>query len=452
MLKPSSEPSLKQSEKQSLKPYYELQGNLMKIAVAGNSFDIEYDKDSLKGLGKQNCEAILDNLVCLFTMPWALNNPLIYKNKPFFYQSIEKGVLNDIPRIAEEVDGDTKSLIDAFKSMKIRFGNDAKKISLKEQPDENSIMMGMSFGKDSLLSFGLAEELNLNNNLIFFNDTEELDANEYKHKILLIKDFTKKFKKNINIVRDNTDKIFTDQTKTVEEFTKTNAMLSYALEILPVAKKFNSKYIVFGNEHNFNDSFQNKDGYKAFTSYDQTSEYMEMINNQFDDFGGDFRVLSLIEPIYNIAEYKMLLRYPNLLKYVMSCSGSEKERWCYSCPMCAKTYIFSLAVGLKPAKMSFKVNFLDKKHEQEYPLFSKPKRAYERPPAVRDEQLFAFYLAFKNGAKGYLIDKFKEHHLNEAKEREEELRKKFFGIHEGKTIPKKIRPELISIFKEELDY
>ena len=49
-----------------------------------------------------------------------------------------------------------------------------------------------------------------------------------------------------------------------------------------------------------------------------------------------------------------------------------------------------------------------------------------------------------------MIDEFREKFLDEAKKREDELYNKFFRIHDGVSIPGKIKGEINSIYKEEL--
>ncbi len=48
------------------------------------------------------------------------------------------------------------------------------------------------------------------------------------------------------------------------------------------------------------------------------------------------------------------------------------------------------------------------------------------------------------------MEKFKKKFLKEAQERENELRKKFFTIYDS-NIPKEIKRDIISIYKEELE-
>lgn len=88
-------------------------------------------------------------------------------------------------------------------------------------------------------------------------------------------------------------------------------------------------------------------------------------------------------------------------------------------------------------------------HKKLFPLFSKPTRIYEKPESVREEQLFAFHLAYKNDARSPLIQNFKENYLKEAKVKEENNIKKFLAIHPSPSIPTKLLSQIKSIYKEE---
>jgi len=68
----------------------------------------------------------------------------------------------------------------------------------------------------------------------------------------------------------------------------------------------------------------------------------------------------------------------------------------------------------------------------------------------RDEQLFAFYLAWRNGDKSPLVEEFEKRFLDEAKGREDELYKTFFSIQESITMPNGIKNKVESIYKEVL--
>ena len=95
----------------------------------------------------------------------------------------------------------------------------------------------------------------------------------------------------------------------------------------------------------------------------------------------------------------------------------------------------------------------DKKFKKFFILFKGEEiDRYHKIEWSREEELLAFYLAYRNKARGYLIDEFKKKFLEEAKEREDELYKNVFSAHKaGLGMSKKIEREVWSIYKEELN-
>ena len=214
-----------------------------------------------------------------------------------------------------------------------------------------------------------------------------------------------------------------------------------------------AKYIILGNENNLNYTFINSDGYLTVPSFDQTRKWMMqqnvMIKMMTDNNGN---VVSLIEPLSDLSIMKILFnRYPEYGKYVMSCYGldaSNEKRWCHNCSICANSYLLLSAVG-DVSKAGFKKNMFDRKYKKYYGLFGGGD-VYDKSEYSKDQDLFSFYLAYKNGAKGYLIDKFKRKFLKQAISREDELHKKFFSLHKSVTIPDLIKKKLFPIYNEEL--
>ncbi len=69
----------------------------------------------------------------------------------------------------------------------------------------------------------------------------------------------------------------------------------------------------------------------------------------------------------------------------------------------------------------------------------------------RDEQLFAFYLAWKNGDRSPLT--FRSSSRGSSTRRraaKTSSTRLFFGIHEAITMPEKIKNQTLSIYKEVL--
>jgi len=168
------------------------------------------------------------------------------------------------------------------------------------------------------------------------------------------------------------------------------------------------------------------------------------------------RTMSVIEPLNDIAVMMVLNhRYPNVAKYEMSCftetEAGRDYRWCQQCSVCCKMYLLLVALGIDPKRVGLKKNMLTKENEGFFSLFGgKTVSTYALTGQGRDEQLFAFYLAYKRGDRSDLVQEFNERFLEEAKEREDELYQLFFGVHESITMPPKIRDRVVSIYREEL--
>lgn len=317
-------------------------------------------------------------------------------------------------------------------------------------------ILALSFGKDSLLSYGLAEELGLDCRLIYVIEKEDEDCLEHKFKKKIISQFCREQHREIEYFEDNLDALYANKALPIKikGWDNANGMLVFSLEILPFAYHYKSKYLILGNEKNFDDFWLHQ-GIRAYPSFDQSSLYLKPMNKFLDKFcQGDFQTISLVEGIYNLAEMRVLYhRYPGILKYLMSCSldTDSGEKWCYDCPMCAKAYLYSVAVGGNPKKIGFKKNLFDKKYQKLFPLFAKKiTRAYEMPPAVKDEQRLAFLMACRLGYRGALIDLFKKKYLAETIKQEKALRRKFFKIYPMLTAPKHLQPKLLNIYQEEL--
>jgi hypothetical protein len=425
------------------------------------NFDLKYPDGAWTKLSNSTKKSFQENLAYLKFAGYGaiVDEPISFSTaKPLLKKFIDNCARGDFPHFAFEDKTTPSKLANKFKDARFIFSGDDS--TTADEPDnlEEGGVLALSLGKDSLLSYGLMRELGIKRKLVFFEDDWAL---ELFHKKKLMAKFEKEFKEKIHIGIDETDTIHEDPliNKTHSEgIYGSNAMNGYVIMTVPFAYHFKLNTMVFGNEQNFNDQFTDDEGNKAYPSFDQSSGWMAEQNKMLALFTGKkISLNSYVEPLYNLAEVKVLFhRYPEIAKYQASCTHSmqknDNNRWCFGCPMCAKAFLYLAANGFSPKIVDFNLNFFDEKYAMLYPLFNpNPMRAYEKPRAVRDEQLLAFYLTYKNGFKGQLIDRFRKEHLKEAKERGEELRKRFFGIHKAKTLPSSgLMKELRSLYKEEL--
>ena len=114
-------------------------------------------------------------------------------------------------------------------------------------------------------------------------------------------------------------------------------------------------------------------------------------------------------------------------------------------------YLLIKASGFDPKTVGLTRNMFTKECRNYFSLFGGSSvNTYALTGRGRDEQLFGFYLAWRNGDRSDLVQEFEDRFLDEAREREDELYKTFFGIHDSITMPCHISEEVVSIYKEVL--
>ncbi len=382
---------------------------------------------------------------------------------PLFEKQIIDCMFNNISFCADVDNVSTADNLKSFLNLKISFKNFEIKYPKYEDNLDEKAVLNMSFGKDSLLSFGLANELGLEPTSVYMLDNSVKIENDYKLEV--IEKFKKETGKEVLTFTNNTGVLHDYRTWKLPrtEWGYGHLMTEFFLDILPFAHMSKSKYILFGNEKSCDETYINKEGYKSYPVYDQTSKWLlEMTKMAKTMTNNQAAVMSLIEPLHDLAVTKILhSRYPNIAKFKMSCFPDENEYgkhhyWCEHCSKCARIFVLMQANGIPPKNVGFKTNMFNIEHKSLFSCFGVEKKegasvGYDTSGVGKEEQLYAFYLAYKRGAKGELIEKFKKELLDEAKEKEEEFYKKYYSIQDSKTIPSNLLKPLQSIFKEELE-
>lgn len=312
-----------------------------------------------------------------------------------------------------------------------------------------------TFGKDSLLTFALARELGIKTRLIFIEEPRELYAAEHKKENL--KKFIKEFKERVEFL-PNPAGILRDVSAGTGWFGWELLLTSFVLLLLPYNYFEKAQYLFFANEASCNGLTSNGEGINFYPAFEQTDVWTQEETNIAQSISHQpFAVGSLLGPVHEIAIIKILhRRYPEIAKYQMSCFADRKEakhkRWCAACSKCARNYIFILANGINPKTVGFTDDMLDLKYQNLYSLFDGDgkKEGYDATDLGRDEQLLAFYLAFRRGVKGDLMEVFKEKYLAEALRKKGSLLKKYFSLHPSAVLPKEYESKILSIFRQEL--
>jgi hypothetical protein len=381
---------------------------------------------------------------------------------PLFRDKIFDCFLKTVP-FAADMDGvSTQERMRSFLRMEFQFSDYDQKIPDYRHKLEEKAVLSMSFGKDSLLTFALAKELGLNPVAVMnVEDDAPLEA-AYKNK--LAERFAEEFSCPVERIHNNTTRIHYGDywQEPYSEWGFAHMMTEYSFNALPFVHYHKARYILVGNEQSCDYFYINPEGYKSYPVYDQTSDWLielTQMSKMLTHYQTE--VSSLIKPLQDMAIIKILhKRYPHIAKYQMSCFPDNSEYgkqnyWCQHCSKCARIYIYLRANDIDPATVGFNIDMLRGECKNLYALFGGSKKdtisfGYDSSGVGRDEQLYAFYLAWKNGVQSDLIKEFAQEFLAEARSREEEFHANFFGIHATDAIPAKLKQPLYDIFRAEL--
>jgi len=440
--------------------YRKIVRNGVEIKIKRKTYSIKYRQSIWNKFPKSLHKVFADSLTYIGT--WHL--PLVEENSSIVYHSshplIEpvffKILLYSIPMsVFEDNTVKTSDIIKKFYNINfqtkfkgLNFSYSGKKA--KKKLKENAILL-FSFGKESLLTYGLLEELGINITPIFIKEPQSSFENAHKRK--LAKNFYKKIGKEIEFFPLSIGKIRQEVNLT---WGWDIILSQYGFILLPFYFYNEAKYLFFGNEQSCNFSIKDKEDYLINPVYEQSVSAMQLLQDIPKLFFIETHIGSLVEPIHEIfATYILHNRYPDIGHFQMSCFSETKEakkkRWCTVCEKCARIYIFLKALGIAPEKVGFYDNdMLSLKKENFYTIFDKcSDSAYGGSGLGKDEQLLAFYLAYKRGVRGDLIEKFKTIYLKDVEERLDKLINEFFGINSSLSLPSSLRKKVLKIFKKE---
>lgn len=334
-----------------------------------------------------------------------------------------------------------------FKSLTQSYSGKKVKKLLKEK----AILL-FSFGKDSLTTYCILQELAIPRVLVFMKEPQSTFENAHKRKLAerfynQMNDEVEFFPLSIGKLRSEKDYAWGWDV----------ALSQYAFVLIPYFFYYQAKYLFFGNEQSCNFYTKDDEGYLINPVYEQSVPAMQLLQDIPRLFSIQTHIGSLVEPIHEIfITYILHHRYPKIGRFQMSCFSetkeSKKRRWCGVCEKCAWMYLAFKALDIDPARVGFYTNnMLSSKKENLYPVFNTGigGSAYGGSGLAQDEQLLAFYLAYKRGVKGELINKFKKMYLKDVEKRKHKLIKEYFGIHSSYSLPSNLRKKVMHIYEKE---
>lgn len=432
------------------------------VCVNNRWYYTKYPPNVWSAFPKKIRQALTDNAAYFFTAHFAFENKsrLDYAFPPpsllsFFIHGLWYSLPEAVLEIPEAKFTSEKLLRDAYNSgLRTTFSGHPYPMSPVAAPRTapKAFLLPFSFGKDSLLTYALSREIGLKPRPVFFVEPTSSYENVNKEKL------RKKFQKQFNEHITPFPMILGNLRQKGELLWGWDMLLTqYTLLLLPYIHFWKPQYFFWSNEQSTNDVEPDKQGYIINTTYEQGVFWTVHLNNLLRTFSSNTVLGSVIEPLHEMAIlYILHHRYRDIGRYQLSCFNddpkSKTQKWCGNCYECARVYIFLLGVGINPKQVGFVDDMLTMKKKKLYYMFEH--KELTRPLNILfqswGERLLAFYLASKRGVKGDLIRLFERQLLPQVLKQKNALFKQYFGLHSMETIPEKLKPKLLKIYREEL--
>ncbi len=445
----------KQTQK-SLHVYRKLLKNSIEITIDKKKYRIDYPDNIWGKFNKQLHKMFADNLTYAVTWHMALieKRPVVYHFdhpvvEPLFFKLLMYSIpMNIYVSKKQSLTSLIRSFYNAsyiteFKSLNHFYVEHQKRSKLNE-----TALLLFSFGKDSLLTFALLNELRVKSTIMFMEEPQSKYENIQKRK--LVKKFLHSFKYDVDFFPIS----FGHIRQNAGVYWGWDIILSqYILMLIPYCFYYRAKYIFLGNEQSCNSYTVHRNGFFINPVFEQSVKAMQILQDIPKLFSIKTHLGSIIEPIHEIFITQLLhRRYPKIASFQTSCflesHHAKKRRWCGNCEKCARMYIFFKALQIDPFTVGFDSNTMLSIHKKHlYTLFQNTKEtsAFGGSGIGKDEQLLAFYLAYLNGTRGDIMKEYKKRYHQEAHKRRFELINTYFGIHSSLTLPPKIRKRVLSI-------
>lgn len=348
-----------------------------------------------------------------------------------------------------------KSFINTTSSFASEFIKTPKKISFVSKVSDKKIVIPFTFGKDTLLTLALAEEVGLKTLLVYF--VEPTHLYEYKHKKTLMRALHEETGHYVYDVgygpgRMRYGSLWNKKTELGWGLQTTE----YVLLSLPFLHYWNASLIAMGNEQSCKEAGMDEEGVLThWAAYDQNPDWTSqqgllasMITGRRVD------VISLVEPLHELAEIAVLHgRYPSLAQFQTSCLANDKKaknnRWCQNCEKCGVMYIFFKSLDIDVTKLGFTENLFDSKHSHLFKNLLSPSKNTDYY-GVQEEVLFALYIAEQRGERGALLEAFQRKFLRRTRSRARRYFEEYLGIHKSSGVPSHIKKPVLAILEKQV--
>lgn len=395
------------------------------VVVRGEGYRFLYPEEVWKPFPCK--EAFITEFIYVLTFPLPLltrSNSVSYSTtKPKFLETYNRWFLAELPSLTKGIWNESGYFWErAFGKVDYTFSQDQSIDFSEFQPQENKAILGFTSGKDSIASLIVAQELGLSPVGVYLEHAKHDSTN-----LIRLSHFDSiRAKTGLPIfqVRDETRHLC-DYSKWNQKRTALSCALElprYCLTMLPFAYHFNSKYLLLGNEFEYN--VPRKKGFSTLhVEPTRTVQGMHEMNEWISRLThGAVQVTSLVQSVSCIGISKVMYHHQESLGlHQISCRYAgltEAGRWCGSCEVCSTAYINMHAFGKNPNDMGFNCSMFTKEKKK---LFSVPSVSDPFEQIFYEQELLGLSLSVKNGAEGWIIDQFIKKKSKEAALRYQEL-------------------------------
>lgn len=341
----------------------------------------------------------------------------------------------------------------------ISFTNHPRQITPETfcyQPRKKTALIPFTFGKDSLLTLALCKELRIQTFPIFL--VENRKEYENNHRYILGKKFSEDLGESIIFFEVPMQRL------------KQNRGLwwgwdifltQYTFFLIPFLHHYKPAYFFWSNEQDRNIIQPCSEGFLVNPTFDQSARWMQVLNTGLHLFGCNTKLGSLLEPLTELTVHHVLHhRYPAFGKYQTSCNNEKHsarlKRWCAQCITCAEDFVYLLALGIDPKTVDYQDDLLSRKKKKLFYLFGNQTESANIETKdftfFRNEQIYAFYLAYKRGIRGKLMDEYIKKYLSFAQKNQKLFQRQYVSIYKDMTVPEELRSTLLPIYKEEINW
>lgn len=435
----------------------------MEVILNGERFPINYPKEIWAAYDQKLKEILLDSLVhsTTFYVPQILEQPEIHysTNRPVSEAFLYKNGIYDMPYCAN-VDGKSSNeYLLRFFNTRYYYASEEIRVpdalNYNNSAKSNVGVIGFSMGKESLLNFALCKELGITPVLV--SVIEPSHKYEYHHKKSLIEAFEKEFSQKIHVIDFGPGWFKEGRYWGIQtELGWGLHVTEYSMLMLPFLSYYDARFMISGNEQSCHDVYIDKENvliYRAgFEQHRDWTHQQGILLSLL--LGRRADVISLVEPLYEIAETKILhSRYPEIAKYQFSCfavdDNAKETRWCHNCNKCAYMFALFSAFGVETSRMGFREDLFSGAFAKLYDsLFTRSDESHFY--GSQGELGLAVYYALKRGARGDVIDRFRKELLGKFEAGLSKYESTYMGIHPTKNIPGEFKEKILKIYGEEL--